>query len=242
MFLYRIFALSISMDVIGSALVSQTVQYETLNKAPDSSSLIGSISSTCIIEMCLIRCSNKVHCKSVVYEDSKCRLYNTTNDSSVLTTGQRAVSLIRRKSSYANIIWRNTVQLKDFMSCRVSSAAEGYVCHKMIDGDLTTSWMTTTNKLGQWIRLDFSKSYEIHTIDLWSNNVIPGQCRNMRFTFNDDVTIQVERNCGVDGGKPTYNRFEIGGVVSNYVIMTCTVRCYPPGWYSHFEIVIFVRR
>lgn len=104
MFLYRIFALSISMDVIGSALVSQTVQYETMNKAPDSSSLIGSISSTSIIEMCLIRCSNKVDCKSVVYEDSKCRLYNTTNDSSVLTTGQRAVSLIRRKSSYGKVL------------------------------------------------------------------------------------------------------------------------------------------
>jgi len=64
-----------------------------------------------------------------------------------------------------------------------------------------------------------------------------------RLANQDELTFlnkQVDRKC-VTTDRPAYNRFEIDGVLSDYVKMTCTDRCLPSGWFVHFEMAVFVR-
>lgn len=95
--------LSLSMIVNGSTLISQKVQYNDMDKAPDISSWIRPLSVVSILQTCLIRCSVTPECKAVLYENSKCYLYSTSDGSSVLIFGQQAVSVVSRKSIYGTV-------------------------------------------------------------------------------------------------------------------------------------------
>jgi len=74
-----------------------------MDKAPDISSWIRPLRVVSILEMCLIGCSETNECKAVLYENSKCYLYNTSDGCAILMSGQQAVSVVSRKSIYGTI-------------------------------------------------------------------------------------------------------------------------------------------
>ncbi|KAK2143859.1 hypothetical protein LSH36_807g00141 [Paralvinella palmiformis] len=211
-----------------------------MDKAPDISSWIRPLSVVSILQTCLIRCSVTPECKAVLYENSKCYLYSTSDGSSVLIFGQQAVSVVSRKSIYGNAPQINIVQLNNIVSCSASAKYLSHTCYNMIDGVLTTFWMTNTTNLYQWIRLEFAQYYEVHAVDLWSRARTKGQCSRLSLNFSNNFIRQVDRKC-VTTDRPAYNRFEIDGVLSDYVKMTCIDRCLPSGWFVHFEMAVFVR-
>jgi hypothetical protein len=63
-----------------------------MNMAPDVSFRIQIVPDVPIIQKCLMKCSKRWDCKSVVHGDQDCSLYNTTNGIHVLTAGQKMVA------------------------------------------------------------------------------------------------------------------------------------------------------
>jgi len=53
-------------------------------------------------------------------------------------------------------------------------------------------------------------------------------------------TFQKVRKCVPAEG--SFNHFEIEGVKTNYLNMTCTKRCNPPGWFVFLEIAVTARK
>ena len=101
--LYLFCVLLFSITVNGSTIISQKVQCNDMDKAPDISSWIRPLRVVSILEMCLIGCSETNECKAVLYENSKCYLYNTSDGCAILMSGQQAVSVVSRKSIYGTI-------------------------------------------------------------------------------------------------------------------------------------------
>ncbi|KAK2139044.1 hypothetical protein LSH36_2102g00000 [Paralvinella palmiformis] len=219
MMLYLFCLLSLSMTVNESTLISQKVEFKDIDKAPDISSWIRPLRIVSVLEMCLLGCSKITECKYVLYDSPKCYLYNTSD---------------------GNALKINTLQPNSIVSCTASAAAKEHTCYNMFDGNLATFWMTDTNALNQWIRLEFAQYYEVHAVDLWSNIMTQGQCSRLTLSFRNNVIRVVDRECVTTNGL-AYNRFEIGEVLSDYVNMTCIDRCLPKGWFVHYEMAVSVR-
>jgi len=98
MMLYLFCLLSLSMTVNESTLISQKVEFKDIDKAPDISSWIRPLRIVSVLEMCLLSCSKITECKYVLYDSPKCYLYNTSDGSSVLMSGQQAVLVVLSKS------------------------------------------------------------------------------------------------------------------------------------------------
>ncbi|KAK2140518.1 hypothetical protein LSH36_1329g00009 [Paralvinella palmiformis] len=80
------------ISVISSRLISRQIQYKGTDKKPADLTIIEVLSDTSEVATCLLYCSKKTDCKSVVYEDTKCYLYSTSVGSLPLASGQKAIA------------------------------------------------------------------------------------------------------------------------------------------------------
>ena len=90
-----------------------------------------------------------------------------------------------------NATFVELVAITQFSGCSQSSYSPSKTCDNMIDGDLNTYWVTSTNKPGQWMKLDFTRMHEVHAIDLWSSRTLQGQCSELMFRFSNAVSVKV---------------------------------------------------
>jgi len=84
--------LYLQISVISSRLISRQIQYKGTDKKPADLTIIEVLSDTSEVATCLLYCSKKTDCKSVVYEDTKCYLYSTSVGSLPLASGQKAIA------------------------------------------------------------------------------------------------------------------------------------------------------
>ncbi|KAK2153382.1 hypothetical protein LSH36_299g03003 [Paralvinella palmiformis] len=186
-----------------------------MDKAPDEASRFRTLNAIANIDICLMYCSEQRICNSIIYEGVVCYLCLTSNGSEPLMPRQTAVTVILKEWTYG----------------------------KIIDGDLSTYWSTTTSSLGEWVRIEFTKLLEIHAVELWSKKNGPqGQCRELIFTFSNNVNEKKKRNCVANNPALICDRFDFDLIKTSFLLVICSEQCDPPGWYGHYEIAVYVRK
>jgi hypothetical protein len=71
--------------------------FQEMNLAPDVSFRIQIDPDVPMIQKCLMKCSKKEGCKSVVYGNQTCSQYSTTYGIHELTAGQKMVAMVSLK-------------------------------------------------------------------------------------------------------------------------------------------------
>ena len=85
-------------------LVGQRIHYKYTVKRPDNQSIIGVLTDTSTVELCLLNCSRNKDCKCVVYEEgNQCYLYGTSEGSIPLAAGHVAIVEIEREPTSGNV-------------------------------------------------------------------------------------------------------------------------------------------
>ena len=92
-------------------LLSRIEKYKDMKKAPNASSKIGIIHYSSTLSHCLLDCSKKDRCVSVVYEGTTCHLYNSIVGSANLIPGQKAVGQLSRESKYGKYRLMTNIRL-----------------------------------------------------------------------------------------------------------------------------------
>ena len=98
--LHGLYMASLLATIFSSQLTSKVVHYKDMAMAPNAATAIDNIKNTPHVESCLIKCSKNKDCKSIVFEETTCSLYDTSVGSVPLTQGQKAIAEEWSQSKY----------------------------------------------------------------------------------------------------------------------------------------------
>ena len=78
-------------------------------------------------------------------------------------------------------------------SCTTSSPRNGYPCDKTYDGDssYTSTWSTNTFASGQWLKIMFTKEYNVRAVGLYNRCTNATQCSSVDVIFSDNAKFTV---------------------------------------------------
>ena len=115
---FSLFMLCVFPVIFCDVRRSMIAKYRDLDLAPDSQYLFDVIQDTPRIDACLIHCSKKIDCLSIVLEGTTCSLYKTPIGHVPLTPGQKAVGEVTREAKYKSSKYRrNTLISVYFPNC-----------------------------------------------------------------------------------------------------------------------------
>ena len=100
--MYQLYVFCLLIRIAAAAFASTGIQYKDMEKAPEASAKIGTLNDAPKLEHCLIACSRNADCKSIVYDDGRCHLYDTRRASVTLTSGQKAAAEISKEVMHGN--------------------------------------------------------------------------------------------------------------------------------------------